>query len=78
METKYVSKSKFKSHALQYFREIEETGRPLIITDHERPTLKIERYTEDPQRLLADLRGSVLDYKDPLEPVGVEDWEALQ
>lgn len=78
METKYVSKSKFKAHALQYFREIEETGQPLIITDHNQPTLKIERYTEDPLQSLKDLRGSVLDYQDPLEPVGMEDWEALQ
>jgi len=68
----------FKTHALEYFREVEQTGQPLIITDHGRPVLKIEPYTEDSQALLASLRGSVLHYDDPLEPVGIEDWEALK
>ena len=28
-----VSKSKFKSRALEYFREVEKTGQPIIITE---------------------------------------------
>jgi len=73
-----VSKSKFKSRALQYFREIERTGRPIIITDRGRPVAKIVPYSENPEQLLNDLRHTVVQYSDPLKPVGVEDWEALK
>jgi antitoxin (DNA-binding transcriptional repressor) of toxin-antitoxin stability system len=72
-----VSKSKFKASALRYFREVERTGEPLIITDCGRPALKIVRCGDDPDRLLDDLRGSVLAYQDPTESVGEDDWEAL-
>ncbi len=36
-----VSKSQFKPKALEFFREIEKTGKPLIITDRGKPVLKI-------------------------------------
>ena len=32
----------------------------------------------DPDEALKALRGSVLRYDDPTEPVGLEDWEALE
>ncbi|MFQ5829083.1 MAG: type II toxin-antitoxin system Phd/YefM family antitoxin [Candidatus Methylomirabilia bacterium] len=73
-----VSKSQFKPRALEYFREVETTGRELIITDRGRPTLKIVPYSDEPETWLRSLRGSVLSYKDPSEPVGVEDWGALK
>jgi prevent-host-death family protein len=73
-----VSKSRFKAQALEYFRQVEKTGKELVITDHGRPVLKVVRYAEDPAAALAALRGTVLRYDDPLEPVGVEDWEALR
>lgn len=38
---KVVSKSKFKPKALEYFRQMEETGIELTITDHGRPVVKI-------------------------------------
>jgi prevent-host-death family protein len=72
-----VSKSTFKAKALEYFREVESTGKELVITDHGKPVLKVIPYNHDPAEALQSLRGSVLRYEDPLEPVGVEDWEAL-
>lgn len=72
-----VSKSKLKAHALEYFREVERTGRELIVTDRGKPVLKIVPYTEDPEEALKSLRGTVLKYEDPTEPVGLEDWESL-
>ena len=77
MET-MISKSKFKPRALQYFREIEKTGKELIICDRGKPVLKIVPYTENPAEALMALRDTVLKYEDPTEPVGVEDWEALK
>lgn len=73
-----VSKSKFKPHALEYFRKIEETGEEIIITDHGHPVLKVVPYSEKPSDILQILRGSVLKYKNPAEPVGVAEWETLK
>ena len=73
-----VSKSKFKARALEYFREIERTGRALIVTDRGRPVLKIVPYRADPEEALRDLKDSVLRYEAPFEPVGAEDWESAR
>jgi len=73
-----VSKSAFKAKALEYFREVESTGAELVITDHGKPVLKIVPFAHDPEEALRSLRGTVLRFDDPLEPVGVEDWEALR
>ena len=72
-----VSKSRFKAHALELFRQVEASGEPLVITDHGRPCLEVRPYrpqTDDP---LERLRGSVLRFEDPFEPVAAGDWEAL-
>ena len=70
-----ISKSQFKGRAL---RRVQQTKEELIITDHGRPVLKIVPYREDTDNILARLRGTVIDYRDPTEPVGVEYWEALR
>ncbi len=75
---KIISKSKFKPKALQYFREIEKTGKQIIITDHGKPVLKIIPYSENTESILRSLRNSIKKFDDPTEPVGIEDWEALQ
>jgi prevent-host-death family protein len=72
-----VSKSQFKPHSLEYFRQIEQTGEELVITDHGRPVLKVVPYVADPEECFRGLRNTVLEYVDPLEPVGAEEWEAL-
>ncbi len=75
-----VSKSHFKAHALELFRQVEATGHPLVVTDHGRPTVEVRPYrpaaptTADP---LEELRGSVLRFDDPFAPVGESDWDAL-
>ncbi len=74
-----VSKSHFKAHALELFRQVEASGHPLVVTDHGRPTVEVRPYrpavpTADP---LEQLRGSVLRFDEPFEPVGENDWEAL-
>ncbi len=70
-----VSKSMFKPKVLQYLREVEEKGEALVITDRGRPVVRIEPYAEgdDVFRLL---RGVVLRYESPTEPVAEGDWEA--
>lgn len=72
-----VSKSQFKAKALEFFRQVEAGGEPIVITDNGRPTLEIRRYQQPIPDPLAALRGSVLRYDDPFGPVGEEDWKML-
>jgi prevent-host-death family protein len=71
-----VSKSKFKPRSLEYFRQIEEGGEEIIITDHGRPVLKVVLYEAKPAEVLPMLRNSVKTFVAPTEPVGDKDWEA--
>lgn len=73
-----LSKSQFKPRALEHFREVERTGEELIITDRGRPVLKIVPYEQNPAVALSGFRGLIRRYDDPLEPVGQDDWEALE
>ena len=73
-----VSKSRLKAKALEYFRRVQETGRELVVTDRGKPVLKIVPYRGRSRELRRALKGSVLRYAKPTEPVGVEDWESLK
>ena len=70
-----MSKSAFKAHALEVFREIERTGEPMIITDHGKPKLEIRKLAEKNIDLLQKLKGSVVRYEAPTEPIETDDWE---
>jgi prevent-host-death family protein len=72
-----VSKSAFKSQALKYLRDVERTGREIVITDRGTPVVKLVPFRPDPRTAREELLGTVVRYEDPTEPVGVEDWEAL-
>jgi len=72
-----ISKSQFKPRALQYFREVQEKGLELIITDHGKPVIKIIPYSKNQREVLKRLQNTVLKYEDPTDPVGLQDWEAL-
>jgi prevent-host-death family protein len=73
---KSVSKSRFKAQALELFRQVERTGKPIVITDRGTPVLRLSPYSEDPAGALRVLRESVVRYEAPTEPVGSEDWES--
>ena len=53
-----VSKSALKARMLEYFREVESTGEPLVVTDNRVPVLKILpfRRAETAQEVFGDLR----------------------
>ncbi|WP_349365911.1 MAG: type II toxin-antitoxin system Phd/YefM family antitoxin [Nitratireductor rhodophyticola] len=77
--TVQVSKSRFKARALEYFRKVEKTGEPLIVTDHGKPTLEIRPLERkaDVQAALKRLKGSVTSYQRPFDPVDDADWDVL-
>jgi len=72
-----IPKSRFKSRALEYFRQVEKSRKPLVITDRGKPVLKVVPFSENPEELLKELRHSLMAYKAPTRPVGEDDWEAL-
>ncbi|BCH21945.1 type II toxin-antitoxin system Phd/YefM family antitoxin [Mesorhizobium sp. L-8-3] len=74
--TEHVSKSQFKARALEFFRRVETTGEPVVITDRGQPKLEIRRYSAPRRDSLETLRGTVLRYDAPMEPVGDDVWEA--
>jgi prevent-host-death family protein len=77
MSPRTISKAHFKARALEILRQVETTGEPILITDRGRAVLKIAPYFGDDDAVLASLRGSVLRYEDPTEPVATDDWESL-
>ncbi|HUZ78057.1 MAG TPA: type II toxin-antitoxin system Phd/YefM family antitoxin [Chloroflexota bacterium] len=78
MAVHYVSKSRFKAKALELFRQIESSGEVIVVTDNGRPSIEVRPYQQADADPLEALRGTVLHYQDPLEPVGLEDWKALR
>lgn len=72
-----ISKSEFKAKALEYFRQIESSGTSLIVTNHGKPSIEIRPYHGVERSPLQVLDGSFLEYANPMEPVGEDDWEAL-
>lgn len=72
METE-ISKSRFKAKALELFRKIQQSGKPIIITEHGKPVLEVRRYQN--REPLENLKGSVISYRDPTRPVAEDDWE---
>lgn len=76
MDPEKVTKSEFKARALQYFRQVEESGVPVVVTDRGNPAVEIRRYRADQRSPREVLHGSVIDYENPLAPVAEADWEA--
>lgn len=67
---KKVSKSTLKAKMFEYFRELEEGGEELVVTDFGKPVLKIIPYSErkSVEELFAGLRSKAkVDRKAVLE-----------
>lgn len=73
-----VSKSQFKAKALEFFRQIESSGVPVVVTDHGQPRLEVRPYTPHARNPLDILRGTVLRYEGPTAPVAEDEWDALR
>jgi len=77
MQQEPVSKSQFKAKALEYFRRVEASGEPVIVTDNGQPAIEVRRYRDDSRSPLERLQGSVVTFDDPTAPIADEDWVAL-
>ncbi len=72
---KTISKSKLKAHMLRIFRELEQSGDELIITDRGRPALKIIPLNkgEKVRAIFADVEGKVA-YHEDIETPTTDEW----
>lgn len=70
-----VSKSALKARMLEYFRQVEQTGEELIVTDNNRPVLRVLpiRDRQAAATVFADVRGRVVYHQDILAPT-LDEW----
>ena len=70
-----VSKSALKARMLEYFRQVEQTGEELIVTDNNRPVLKVVPIVsrQPASSVFADVRGRVVYHEDLLAPT-LDEW----
>lgn len=74
---KAISKSRFKAQALQFFREVQQTGEPVVITDRGVPVLKVVPYSVEDTEGLEFFRNTVIEYAAPFEPAAdADEWDA--
>lgn len=76
---KTVSKGVLKAKMLAYFREVEQTGEELIVTDHRKPVLKIVPITPPKMSVtdaFADLRGKI-QYFDNINSPTSDEWSEI-
>jgi antitoxin (DNA-binding transcriptional repressor) of toxin-antitoxin stability system len=74
--TETISKSKLKAKMLEIFRQIETSGKELIVTDHGKPVLKIVpiKQKSSVADLFGDLQGRVT-YLEDLNWPALEEWK---
>ena len=74
----YISKSKLKPKLLEYFRKIEETGEPVIVTSHNKPVLRIEPVQKKQciSDVFGEYWGKVQIDEDVMQPE-TDEWEEL-
>jgi prevent-host-death family protein len=77
VSSRRVSKGEFKARALEYLRQVEGSGEELIVTDRGQPVIRILPIGRSEADARSILRGALLRYDAPTEPVAIEDWEAL-
>jgi len=72
-----VSKGVLKAKMLAYFRMVEETGEPLVVTDRRKPVLKVEpiRSRESLVSAFADLQGKLTGSDEDLLAPTTDEWE---
>ncbi len=78
--TRTISKSKLKANMLRIFREIEESGEALIVTDRNRPTLVVHpiKSKRKVDEVFAPYREKMRILEEDINTPTAEDWEALQ
>ena len=73
-----ISKSKLKANMLRIFRDIEETGQEWVVTDRNRPVLRIQPIVQKKtvEEVFGAIQGKVI-YREDINTPTTEEWGAL-
>lgn len=73
-----VSKSKLKTHMLQIFRQIEQSGEEIIVTDNNRPVLRIQPIVHKArvEEVFSPYRGKLVLHENPDIPT-IDEWNEV-
>jgi len=73
---KTISKSKLKAKMLEIFRQIESSGSELVVTDHDKPVLKIIPIKQKAgvAEVFGALQGQV-SYLEDINTPSLSEWE---
>ena len=74
--TDWVPAAEFKATCLHLMDRVRETRAEYVVTKHGRPVAKLVPYTEETARkpLFGSMKGSVLEYDRPLDPLD-DEWD---
>lgn len=68
-----MSAAEFKATCLELMDRVRETGVEYVVTKHGRPVAKLVPYDEPARKtLFGSMRGTVLKYERPLDPIDGE------
>lgn len=73
-----ISKSKLKANMLRIFRDIENTGEEMIVTDHNRPVLRIQPIGQKRtvEEVFGTIQGKVI-YREDINTPTADEWKDL-
>ncbi len=73
-----ISKSKLKANMLSIFRHIENTGEEMIVTDHNRPVLRIQPIAQKKtvEEVFGTIQGKVI-YREDINTPTADEWKDL-
>ena len=73
-----ISKSKLKANMLRIFRDIEETGEEWVVTDHNRPVLRIQpiKQKKTVEEVFGAIQGQVI-YREDINAPTTDEWGML-
>ena len=73
-----ISKSKLKANMLRIFREIEESGEEWIVTDHNRPVLRIQPIVQKKtiEEVFGAIQGEVV-YREDINTPTTDEWGVM-
>lgn len=76
-KTRTVSKGVLKAKMLAYFRELEEQGGELVVTDYGKPVLKIAPYQDRAKlsELFKDIRGKATIPREAALESSEDEWD---
>lgn len=72
-DSRRIAAAEFKARCLELMDRVKETGVEYVITKHGTPVAKLVPVTERPQgRLFGSMKGTVLAYDRPTEPLDAD------